>query len=124
MYALLIVVHVIVSIVLILVILLQAGRGGGLSEAFGMSSTQTFFGTSATKFLQRATSVCAIVFLLTCLGLAAMSTHRSRSLMERVKPVPQTAAGKKEPVKVPAEAKTEPAKAEPVAAKQEIPKPE
>ncbi|MBI4335677.1 MAG: preprotein translocase subunit SecG [Candidatus Omnitrophica bacterium] len=82
MYALLIVIHVIVSIVLILVILLQAGRGGGLSESFGMSSTQTVFGTSAAKFLKTATSVCAIVFLLTCLGLAALSTGKSRSLME------------------------------------------
>lgn len=85
MYALLIVVHVIASIVLILVILLQAGRGGGLSDTFGMSSTQTFFGTSAAKFLQRATSVAAVVFLLTCLSLAAMSTHRSRSLMDKYK---------------------------------------
>ncbi len=85
MYALLIVVHVIASIILILVILLQAGRGGGLSEAFGMSSTQTFFGTSAAKFLQRATSVAAVVFLLTCLSLAALSTHRSRSLMDKYK---------------------------------------
>jgi preprotein translocase subunit SecG len=132
MYALLIVVHVIASIVLILVILLQAGRGGGLSEAFGMSSTQTFFGTSATKFLQRATSVCAVVFLLTCLSLAALSTQRSHSLMDRVKPIPQAPAAK-EPQKTPAETKTEPVKAEeakskvdapPAAAKQEIPKPE
>lgn len=101
MYALLIAIHIIVSIVLILVILLQAGRGGGLSEAFGISSTQTIFGTSATKFLQNATSVCAVVFLLTCLSLAAMSTHKSRSLMstqrakQALKPV--------EPAKAPAE---------------------
>ncbi len=85
MYALVIVIHVIVSVVLILVILLQAGRGGGLSESFGFSSTQTLFGTSATKFLQRATSVCAVVFLMTCLSLAALSTKRSRSLMDRVR---------------------------------------
>ena len=83
MYALLIILHVIVSVVLILVILLQAGRGGGLSETFGMSSTQTFFGTSAAKFLKTATSVCAVIFLLTCLGLAALSTHRSRSLVRQ-----------------------------------------
>lgn len=81
-YTLLIVIHIIASIVLILVILLQAGRGGGLSESFGLSSTQTFFGTSAAKFLQTATSVCAVVFLFTCLSLAALSTQRSRSLME------------------------------------------
>ena len=112
MYALLIAIHVIASIVLILVILLQAGRGGGLSESFGVSSTQTFFGTSAAKFLQRATSVCAVVFLLTCLTLAALSTRRSRSLMERQR--------MKEAVEEPV--KAEPEKAEP--AKQEAPKAE
>jgi preprotein translocase subunit SecG len=104
LYGLLITVHVIASLVLIIVILLQAGRGGGLSETFGMSSTQTIFGTSATRFLQNATSVCAVVFLLTCLSLAAMSTQRSRSLMETQrmkKMVTETAPApaKQEPVK-------------------------
>lgn len=113
MYALLIVIHVIASTVLILVILLQAGRGGGLSESFGVSSTQTFFGTSTAKVLQRATAVCAATFLLTCLGLTAMSTSKSRSLMERqrikeaVTSMPE--AAKSEAVKpetvVPAESK-------------------
>ncbi|MCX5715678.1 MAG: preprotein translocase subunit SecG [Candidatus Omnitrophica bacterium] len=81
-YIAVITVHIIASLILILVILLQAGRGGGLSETFGMSSTQSFFGTSATKFLQRSTEVAAIVFLCTCLGLTVLSTKRSRSLME------------------------------------------
>ena len=81
MYAFLIVIHVIASIVLILVILLQAGRGAGLSETFGISSTQTIFGQSAPKFLETATSLCAVVFLLTSLTLAAMSMRRSRSIV-------------------------------------------
>ena len=83
MYAFLIVIHVIAAVCLILIILLQAGRGGGLSETFGSTATQSFFGTSAARFLQRATAACAIVFLLTCLSLAVLSTRRSRSLMER-----------------------------------------
>lgn len=104
LYVFLIVIHVIVSIVLILVILLQAGRGGGLSESFGLSSTQTFFGTSAAKFLQTATSVCAVIFLLTCLSLATLSTQRSRSLMERQRlkqavETQKTETQKTEPVK-------------------------
>ena len=82
MYTFLIVLHVFVSIILILAILLQAGRGGGLSEMFGGSSTQTIFGTSTTKFLTRATAVCAVIFLITCLSLAVLSSRRSRSLME------------------------------------------
>ncbi len=82
MYTFLIVIHVIACIVLILVILLQSGRGGGLSEAFGSGSTSTIFGTSATNFLQKATSVCAILFLVTSLTLAILSSRRSRSLMQ------------------------------------------
>lgn len=114
MYALLIVIHVIASIVLILVILLQAGRGGGLSESFGLSSTQTFFGTSAAKFLQTATSVCAVIFLLTCLSLAALSTRRSQSLMDRQRIKAAVSDMVKEESKKPEPAKTEPAKTEPV----------
>jgi preprotein translocase subunit SecG len=82
MYILLITMHVISCIVLILVILLQSGRGGGLSETFGSTSTSTIFGTNAATFLQRATSACAIIFLLTSLTLTILSSHKSRSLME------------------------------------------
>lgn len=82
MYIFLMVVHVIACMVLIGVILMQAGRGGGVSEIFGGSSTQTIFGTSATKFLTRATGACAIIFIITSLSLAVLSSKRSRSLME------------------------------------------
>lgn len=81
LYGLVIAIHVIVSLVLIFVILLQAGRGGGLSETFGVSSTQTLFGTKTSLFLRRATEVSAILFLLTCLLLAVMTSHRGRSLI-------------------------------------------
>ena len=91
LYALVMVVHVIVSLVLIFVILLQAGRGGGLSEAFGGSSTQTIFGTKTSLFLRRATEVSAIVYILTCLSLAVMTSHRGRSLVGAglMRPLPQ-----------------------------------
>ncbi len=82
MYTFLMVLHVFVSMVLILVILMQAGRGGGVSEMFGGSSTQTIFGTSAAKFLTKATAACAILFIVTSLSLAVLSSRRSRSLMK------------------------------------------
>ncbi len=81
LYGLVIFIHVATSIVLILVILLQAGRGGGLSDTFGGSSTQTLFGTKTSVFLARATAVCAAVYLITCLTLAVMTGHRGRSLV-------------------------------------------
>ncbi len=89
MYIFLIVVHIISCIVLVLTILLQSGKGGGLSESFGAGSTSTIFGTSATNFMQKATAVCAIVFLVTSLSLAVLSSKKSRSLMqlERIKRV-------------------------------------
>lgn len=71
--------------VLILVILLQTGRGGGVSEVLGGSSTKTIFGTSATKFLVRATAVCAVLFIVTSLSLAVLSSMRARSLMGSIK---------------------------------------
>ena len=82
MFMFLMVMHIFVSLVLIGVILMQAGRGGGVSEIFGGSSTKTIFGTSATDFLTKATAVCAVIFIATSLSLAILSSRRSKSLME------------------------------------------
>jgi preprotein translocase subunit SecG len=89
LYGFVIAIHVIVSLVLIAVILLQAGRGGGLSESFGGSSTQTIFGTKTNVFLMRATTASAIIYILTCLVLGVMTSHRGRSLVSSM-PASQT----------------------------------
>ncbi len=87
MFMFLIGIHVIVSIFLILVILLQAGRGGGLSETFGGGSVQTIFGTKTSTFLTRATTTGAIVFILTSLVLDLMASRYSKSVVEKNKSV-------------------------------------
>ena len=84
MYAFLLIIHVIVSIFLILVILLQAGRGGGLADTFGGSQMQSLFGTKSTTVLTRLTAICAAIFIFSCLSLAIISSHRARSLVEKV----------------------------------------
>ncbi len=84
MYAVLIAIHVIASIFLIAVILLQAGRGGGLADSFGGSQMQSLFGTKSTTVLTRLTTICAIVFILTCLTLAIISSRQSKSLVEKI----------------------------------------
>lgn len=72
--------HVIVCLVLIIVILLQAGRGQGLTGASFGGNVQSLFGTKASSFLTKATSVCAILFLFTCIGLNILEVQKSRSL--------------------------------------------
>ncbi len=91
MYTFVLIVHIIVSLVLVAVILLQAGKGGGLADTFGGGgSSATIFGQKASQFLTRATSVSAIVFLCTSLLLAVISGRRAKSLMENVKMAPIT----------------------------------
>ena len=77
------VVHVIVCLLLILVILLQAGRGQGLTGAnFGSGNVQSLLGTRAGDFLTKATTVSAICFLFTCIGLNYIEAQKSRSLLD------------------------------------------
>ena len=83
LYAMILLVHVTVCFVLIAVILLQAGRGGGLADTFG-GAAQSFFGTRGAAILTRATTVCAVIFMLTSLSLAITSIHRGRSLLEQL----------------------------------------
>lgn len=92
MYYVLLTLHVIACILLILVVLLQAGRGGGLSGAFGMGDNQTLFGTRAGDFLTKATTTVAIIFMAGSLVLAIISSKRSSSIMKGIKvdaPMPQ-----------------------------------
>lgn len=79
-YGLVLVVHVFVSIVLIGVILLQAGKGG-LAETMGGSTAQSILGTSAGTFLTRATAACAILFVVTCVSLTILSSRQTGSLL-------------------------------------------
>jgi len=93
LYGFVIGIHVIVSLILIAVILLQAGRGGGLSESFGGSQTQTILGTKTSVFLKRATAVSAVLYILVCLLLGVMTSHRGRSLVAKSGLMPTSATG-------------------------------
>ena len=76
--------HVIACLGLIGVILIQAGRGGGLSEMLGggVQQSQKMFGTKTSTVMTRATTYCAILFIITSITLGLMTSRRSRSLME------------------------------------------
>jgi preprotein translocase subunit SecG len=89
MSIILIIVHIIVCIALILIVLLQTGKGADMGAAFGGGGSQTLFGTTgASTFLSKATTVAAIVFMLTSLTLAYMSSHRSGGSIMRQQQAP------------------------------------
>ena len=80
---LIIVIHLVVCALLIGIILVQAGRGGGLVEGF--SGVESMFGTKTNAFLTRTTTILAVIFFITCVGLALLSARQSRSLMQNIK---------------------------------------
>ena len=83
LYGLVLVIHVIVCLVLVFVVLLQAGRGGGFSDMLGGGQPQSLFGTQTNAFMVKATEVCAVLFIVTSLALGMLSTQRGKSLVEK-----------------------------------------
>ena len=86
MHTTIIVVHVICTLFLILVILLQTGKGAAMGSGLGSGSSQTMFGSSgAGNFLTKMTTAIATLFMITSLTLGIMSTkEKSRSVMPDV----------------------------------------
>ena len=73
--SLLIVVQVICAVSIIVLILLQHGKGADMGAAFGSGASGSLFGaTGSANFLSRTTAVLATVFFLTTIGLAYMTT--------------------------------------------------
>jgi preprotein translocase subunit SecG len=68
------VLHVSVCIFLILVVLLQQSRGGGLGGALGGGASQVFGSSGAGNFMTRLTGVMAAVFMMTSASLAYLSS--------------------------------------------------
>lgn len=88
MESVILVVHYFVCVFLIVVILLQAGKGADIGAAFGGSSQTVFGSRGAATFLSKLTSVVAIVFLVTSISLAAISRNRTESsILKTVAPV-------------------------------------
>ena len=84
-----IVLHIVVCIALILIVLLQTGKGADMGAAFGGGSSQTLFGsTGASTFLSKATTGAAVVFMLTSLALAYMSGNQTASTVMQDAPAP------------------------------------
>lgn len=83
--------HTIVALLIIVLVLLQRGKGADAGAAFGSGASGTVFGArGSSNFFSRATAVMATVFFVSSLGLAYLSSQGSGapdSLLERAPPV-------------------------------------
>jgi preprotein translocase subunit SecG len=85
LYFAIVTLHVIVCVILVLVVLLQSGKGADLAGAFGGGATQTAFGSRGpASFLSRMTTVAAVIFMITSVSLSMISSTRSetKSILE------------------------------------------
>jgi preprotein translocase subunit SecG len=110
MVILLSIIHVLVCLILILIVLLQSGKGADLAGAFGGGGSQTAFGARGTAtFLSKLTTGAAVVFMLTSFTLSLSTTrNRGSSVMEGAKSAPKQTAppspGKAPPAQNPSSA--------------------
>ena len=73
-------IHVMLAIAIIVLVLLQHGKGADMGAAFGTGSAGSLFGSSgAANFLSRSTAVCAGFFFVTSLGLTYFYAPKSAS---------------------------------------------
>jgi preprotein translocase subunit SecG len=110
---LLVIVHIVNCIILILAVLLQSGKSADLAGAFGGVGSQTAFGPrGSASLLSKVTQACAIIFMLTSLGLWAISAKGTKSVLsgEQAPPTTTTAPATQpaaQPGQTPAQPPTE-----------------
>ena len=95
MIAFLVVLHVLISIFLILVVLVQQGKGADLAGAFGGGGSQTAFGArGATTLLHKLTTAFFVLFVVTSLSLAVLQARPRASVMSDAPTAPAPAPAK------------------------------
>jgi len=85
--SLLLVFHVITAILIVVLILLQKGKGADMGSAFGAGASGTIFGSKGSaNFLSRTTAVLATIFFITSLTLAYLNkgTVQTNSILDSV----------------------------------------
>ena len=79
MQTILVIIHVLVSISLIVLVLIQHGKGADMGAAFGSGASQTVFGSQGSaSFLTRTTAIFATIFFITSLTLAYFTTKSTK----------------------------------------------
>jgi preprotein translocase subunit SecG len=104
MFALLTLIYLIICLFLVVVVLLQSGKAADLAGAFGGLGSQTVFGPrGSATILSRATTVAAVLFMVTSLSLSIMATRngvgssRGGLLDRKLAPISQPAAARPKP---------------------------
>jgi preprotein translocase subunit SecG len=96
MYILVLLVHIVVCLFLVVVILLQSGKAADLAGAFGGMGSQTAFGPrGSATLLSKATTVSAVIFMITSLGLSILATRNAglgTTVLEDMKNAPAKSA--------------------------------
>ena len=102
MFTFVVIIHVIVSLIIIGLVLLQAGKGADIGSAFGGSGSQAVFGSMGTPtVLGKITTAVAVIFMVTSFSLAVLAHKKASTIM---------------PASAPARSDTTPAPAPPPAA--------
>jgi len=100
MVILITIIHVVVCLFLIVVVLLQSGKSGDIAAAFGGQGSQTAFGPrGAATALSKATTLSAVIFMLTSITLSVISARRTgpNSVFQGSRPVSSTSPTKTAP---------------------------
>lgn len=85
MFTFISIIHIIACVSLILIVLLQVGKGADIASMFGGAGTQSLFGTSSETFMTKLTTVMAIIFILTSISLSFMwvSNYSGTSIIKK-----------------------------------------
>lgn len=102
MITLITLIHIFVCFFLIIVVLLQSGQSGDIAAAFGGQGSQTAFGPrGAATVLTKATTWCAIIFVLTSITLSVAASRKTgpKSVLQNYKSTPAAPANSPAPKK-------------------------
>lgn len=81
MQALIIIIHVIAAIAIIVLVLLQHGKGADIGATFGSGGSSTVFGSAGSvSFFMKLTALFAVIFFATSLTLSYLAAHRHQDL--------------------------------------------
>lgn len=97
LFSVVLTVHILVALAIIVLVLMQHGKGADMGAAFGSGASGSLFGASGSaNFLSRTTGVLAAVFFLTSLSLAYIASDKPKTtgslMQESVQSVPASTA--------------------------------